>query len=169
MRAWIVCSAAALSRSGNQFREQAVIVEGMRMVTKWKESCIGEILRRGMYFLFLCKRHSALLKSRVWNLRETESRGSGVIRKGFVCEKGKLAILCCVYQKVAWYMHGIFMFVVCARNSYVYTYVCNNYICMYFIFVTGESLSSMKVRLTSLFLKCCNLEYMRFSVLVCSS
>ena len=50
---------------GISFASKHVIVEGMRMVTRVKVSCIGEILRQGMYFLFLCKQHRALLKSRV--------------------------------------------------------------------------------------------------------
>ena len=89
--------------SGIQFREQTVIVEGMRKCTRVKESRIREILRQGMHFCF-CVSDTELCSKAVRE-KWTESRGSGVRRKGFVREKRKdfkvkLAILCCVFRRL---------------------------------------------------------------------
>ena len=49
---------------GFSFASKHVIVEGMRMVTRVKVSCIGEILRQGMSFCF-CVRDTELCSKAV--------------------------------------------------------------------------------------------------------
>ena len=88
---------------GFSFASKHVIVEGMRKCYEGKRKLYQRDFEARNAFLFLCKRHRALLKSRAWNV-VTESRGSGVRRKGFVREKRKdfkvkLAILCCVFSE----------------------------------------------------------------------